>query len=129
MATSLAIIKPMKNIDVISLNQEIQKFVNDREWDQFHSVKNLSMALNVEASELMEIFQWMKEEDSNRVAQNEELMNQVKDEVADVFVYLLRIVNKTGIDLEEAVRNKMQKNAAKYPVDLAKGNSRKYTEF
>lgn len=119
----------MKNIDLVKLNKEIEAFIDERDWDQFHSVKNLSMALTKEASELMELFQWMKEEDSNEVARNLELKQKLQDEVADVFVYLIRIVNKAEIDLEESVRNKMQKNAKKYPVELSRGNSKKYTEL
>lgn len=120
---------PMKTIDLKKLSDEISTFVSDRDWDQFHSVKNLSMALSVEASELMELFQWMTEEQSNAVKSDPNIMAKLEDEVADVFVYLMRILKKTDIDLEKVVRNKMKKNAEKYPVDLAKGNSKKYNEF
>jgi dCTP diphosphatase len=119
----------MKNIDLLKLNDDIENFITERDWDQFHSVKNLSMALNVEASELLEIFQWMKEEESNLVASDPVVLQKVKDEVADVFLYLMRIVHKTEIDLEEVVREKMKKNAQKYPVELSRGNARKYTEL
>lgn len=119
----------MKNIDLKKLNQDIEQFVKDRDWDQFHSVKNLSMALNVESAELMEIFQWLTEEKSNQIKNDPKLLSKVEDEVADVFIYLMRILSKTEIDLEKAVRNKMQKNADKYPVELSKGNSKKYDEL
>ncbi len=119
----------MRNIDLVKLHQEIEAFVAERDWDQFHSVKNLSMALTVEASELQEIFQWMPEAESNLVERDESLRGRVSDELADVFVYLLRIASKTGIDLEAAVRSKMQQNALKYPVALARGNSRKYDQL
>lgn len=119
----------MKTIDVKKLNEEIENFINERDWDQFHSVKNLSMAMTKEASELMEIFQWMKEEESNKVKDHPDLQSRVQDEVADVFVYLLRIAIKTGIDLEHAVRQKMIKNSQKYPADKVRGNSRKYNEY
>ncbi len=119
----------MRNIDLVKLHQEIEAFVAERDWDQFHSVKNLSMALTVEASELQEIFQWMPEKESNQVESDEKLRARVSDELADVFVYLLRIAGKTGIDLETAVRSKMQQNAQKYPVALARGNSRKYDQL
>lgn len=121
--------KTMKNIDLLKLDQDINHFVSERDWDQFHSVKNLSMALAVESAELLEIFQWMTEEDSNRIQENPQSMAKINDEVADVFVYLMRIINKTGIDLEQAVRNKMKKNAEKYPVEKSKGNSKKYNEL
>ncbi len=87
------------------------------------------MALNVEASELMEIFQWMTEDESNQIGEDPKKFAALEDEVADVFVYLLRIISKTNMDLEKAVLSKLQKNRDKYPIDSAKGNSKKYTEF
>lgn len=111
------------------LKTEVDKFASDRDWDQFHSVKNLAMALSVESSELLEIFQWMSEEDSNMVMNTPEKYQKVQDEVADVFVYLLRLSGKLNIDLEAAVKNKMIKNAEKYPVELSRGNAKKYNEF
>lgn len=119
----------MKNIDLQKLNADIETFVSERDWDQFHSVKNLSMALSVESSELLEIFQWMTEKDSNNVKNDPKAMQKIEDEVADVFVYLMRIISKTDIDLEKVVRAKMKKNAEKYPADKVKGNSKKYDEY
>lgn len=119
----------MKILDLEKLNQIITKFSEDRDWDQFHSVKNLSMALSVEASELAEIFQWMTEDQSNKIKNNPEVMIKIEDEVADIFIYLMRVMKKTNIDLESAVINKMKKNEAKYPVELSKGLSKKYNEF
>lgn len=119
----------MKTINLENLNQIITKFAEDREWDQFHSVKNLSMALSVEGSELAEIFQWMTEEQSNKIKDNPEIMTKIEDEVADVFVYLMRIMKKTDIDLEKVVLAKMKKNEAKYPVELSRGISKKYNEL
>jgi dCTP diphosphatase len=125
----LAIVEFMKNIDLLKLNSELELFVKERDWDQFHSVKNLTMALSVECSELVEIFQWMTEEESNGVTQDQIIIDKVQDEVADIFLYLMRILSKTNIDLESAVKSKMKKNAEKYPVALARGNSKKYSEF
>lgn len=119
----------MKTLDLEKLNQIITKFAEDRDWDQFHSVKNLSMALSVEGSELAEIFQWMTEEQSNKIKHNPEAMVKIEDEVADIFIYLMRVMKKTDIDLEKAVINKMKKNEAKYPVELSKGLSKKYNEL
>jgi dCTP diphosphatase len=119
----------MKPIDLKSLTEEIQHFVDERDWEQFHSLKNLAIALSVESSELLEIFQWMREGDSNHVQLDEKVREKIEDEVADVFIYLLRIVSKTQIDLESSVRRKMDKNIRKYPVELARGNSKKYTEL
>src|SRR5690606_23757326 len=119
----------MKNINLPELYEEIEQFTHERDWDQFHSVKNLSMALSIEASELMEIFQWMSEEKSNAAKSNENIKSKIEDELADVFIYLLRIVHKTETDLEAVVRNKMKKNASKYPIELSKGNAKKYDEL
>ena len=87
------------------------------------------MALSVEGSELAEIFQWMTEEQSNKIKHNPEAMVKIEDEVADIFIYLMRVMKKTDIDLEKAVINKMKKNEAKYPVELSKGLSKKYNEL
>ena len=106
---------------------QLRQFAAERDWDQFHSPKNLSMALAVEASELLEIFQWMSEVDS--LAPDSETQQRIADELADVFVYCLLMSNKLDIDLLAAARQKLKKNAAKYPVDKVKGSSRKYTEY
>ena len=108
---------------------DIAQFINERDWDQFHSIKNLSMALNVEASELLEIFQWMKEDQSNNVSLDPKLKAKVQDEVADIFIYLMQITFKSGIDIEEAVLAKIKKNSEKYPIEKAKGNSKKYNDL
>ena len=119
----------MKTIDLPKIQQIVKQFAEERDWDKFHSVKNLSMALTVESSELMEIFQWLTEDESNRAHLDPKLKTKIEDEVADVFIYLLRIVGKTDMDLEQAILNKMQKNIEKYPVDKARGNSKKYTDL
>ena len=119
----------MKSLDLERITNEITKFAVERDWDQFHSIKNLSMALSVEASELLEISQWLTEEQSNQIKSDPKLKSKVEEEVADVFLYLMRIVNKAEIDLEAAVLNKLKKNAEKYPVELAKGNAKKYTDL
>jgi dCTP diphosphatase len=118
----------MKTINFEKLEDIVFKFSGDREWDQFHSIKNLAMALSVESSELVEIFQWMKEEDSNQITTDTEKFPKVKDEIADIFIYLIRLSSKLNINLEEAVMDKMKKNIQKYPVDQFKGSSRKYNE-
>jgi NTP pyrophosphatase (non-canonical NTP hydrolase) len=118
----------MKTINYSLLEKEIFKFSGERDWDQFHSIKNLSMALSVESSELVEIFQWMTDTESNSIAGDEMKFPKVKDEVADIFIYLIRISSKLNINLEEAVLSKMEKNIEKYPVEYFKGSSRKYNE-
>ncbi len=107
-------------MDLKKINQKIKSFVKERNWDQFHSPKNLSMALSVEASELVEIFQWLKESDLKKVDKE-----KVADEIADIFFYLLRISQKMNIDIEKSFYQKMIKNIKKYPVNVSKGKSNK----
>lgn len=115
-------------IDVEKLLVRINDFSNQRDLNQFHSIKNLSMALSVESSELVEIYQWISEEESNDYS-NEIIKNKAREELADIFIYLLRIASKLDINLEEAALNKLDLNEIKYPVDKSKGNSKKYNEF
>ena len=110
-----------------SLREQLRDFAVARDWDQFHSPKNLAMALSAEAGELLETFQWLTEEQSRRPAP--EALAAASDEVADVLLYLVRLADKLGIDLIAAANRKLVANAAKYPVDKARGNSKKYTEL
>jgi NTP pyrophosphatase (non-canonical NTP hydrolase) len=109
------------------LKERVRQFAADRDWDQFHSPKNLAMALSVEAAELVEEFQWLTEEQSRDL--EPERRERVRLEAADVFIYLLRIADKLGIDLETAALDKMVLNERKYPADRVRGDSRKYTEY
>ena len=103
------------------IKNEIKEFVEERDWEQFHTPKNLSMALSVEASELLEIFQWKKEDEYKNVTEKEKEM--AKDEIADIFYYLVRISEKLNINIEEAFFNKMKKNKEKYPKESVKGKA------
>jgi dCTP diphosphatase len=116
-------------MDLEKIKSIISQFSQERDWDQFHSIKNLAMALSVESSELLEIFQWVSEVDSNRISENPEMLAKLEDEIADVFIYLLRISMKSGIDMEKVIHTKLKKNAMKYPIHLSKGNSKKYNQF
>ncbi len=107
-------------MDLKKINQKIESFVKARDWDQFHSPKNLSMALSVEASELVEIFQWLKQSDIKKVDKE-----KAADEIADIFFYLVRISKKMNIDIEKSFYKKMLKNVKKYPIKLSKGKSNK----
>lgn len=115
------------NNQIDKLKQLIQEFRDERDWQKFHNPKDLSQALSIEASELSEIFLWITQEDSYNIV--EEKKEAVSDEMADVFAYLLALSNVTGIDLETALLNKLEKNKNKYPVDEVKGSSKKYTEY
>lgn len=115
----------MDSLDEIKLY--LREFAQKRQWEKFHSPKNLSMALSVECSELMEHFQWMTEEHSHNLSSEE--LAPIADEIADVQLYLIRIADQLGIDILSAVKNKTLKNEEKYPVDLVKGSSKKYTHY
>jgi dCTP diphosphatase len=110
-----------------SLRGQLRQFAAAREWDQFHSPKNLAMALAAEAGELLENFQWLTEEQSRNPTP--EALAAASDEIADVLLYLVRLSDKLGIDPVAAANRKLLANAEKYPVDKARGNSRKYTEL
>lgn len=109
------------------LNQKIRTFVAERDWDQFHTPKNLAMSLAVEAAELMEPFQWLTDQQS--AALDPAQRAQVSDEIGDVFYYLLRLCDKLSIDPLQAANNKLQKSAEKYPAALVRGKSLKYSEY
>lgn len=109
------------------LRDRLRQFAKERQWDQFHSPKNLASALSVEAAELLEHFQWMTESESSNVGADRKAM--IEQEVADVLLYLVRIADKLDIDLVAAADAKLRINAAKYPVERARGSSRKYTEL
>jgi NTP pyrophosphatase (non-canonical NTP hydrolase) len=106
-----------------NLEKEILKFADKRDWLQFHSPKNLSMALIVEAAEVVELFQWMTEEESRKLSS--EKLAELKDEIGDVAIYLISLASKFGLSVENAAWAKLLKNAEKYPVGLAKGKSLK----
>lgn len=118
----------MENQDSLTqLRMRINQFVQERDWAQFHTPKNLAMAMIVEAAELVEQFQWDTPTES--VQLSSEKREAVSHELADTFVYLLRIAEVLNIDLIEAANQKIELNALKYPVDKAKGSNAKYTEY
>ena len=112
---------------LVELRQKIDGFVNERDWAQFHSPKNLAMAMIVEAAELVEHFQWDTIQESYDLSA--EKRQEVAHELADTFVYLLRLAEVTGVDLIKAANDKIALNAIKYPVDKAKGSNAKYTVY
>jgi len=109
------------------LREQLRAFAAERDWGQFHSPKNLAMALSAEAGELLEVFQWLTEAQSRRLSPD--VHAAASEEIADVLLYLIRLSDELGIDLIAAARRKLLANAEKYPVDKARGTSRKYTEL
>jgi dCTP diphosphatase len=110
-----------------ALQQRLAEFAAARDWEQFHSPKNLAMALSVEAAELVEEFQWLTEEQSRVL--DAERRERVRLEIADVFIYLLRIADRLDIELLAAARDKIELNERKYPAERVRGDSRKYTQY
>lgn len=113
--------------DIDNLIEQLRDFAEDRDWSQFHSPKNLAMALTVEAAELLEQFQWLSESESSSLQR--EKLAQVEEEMADVFLYLLRMSDVLDIDLVAAANRKIKKNNEKYPADQVRGSSKKYNEY
>ena len=114
-------------MDISELAQKLREFAQERDWEQFHSPKNLSMALSVEVSELVEVFQWLTEEQSCSL--EDDVLSEVAAEIADIQIYLTRLADRLGVDIEEAVSRKLELNARKYPVSKAFGNALKSTRF
>lgn len=110
-----------------SLRTELAAFATERDWDQFHTPKNLAMALSGEAGELLERFQWLTPEQSERKALSPEALKAIEEEMADVLLYLVRLADRLNVDLETVGQAKLKRNAEKYPVSEAKGNSVKYS--
>ncbi len=107
--------------DIDNIIKELIKFRNERDWEQFHNPKDLSLAINVESSELLELFLWKEADEADK--------EKVKEELADVFAYAFLLAEKYKLDVSEIVLEKIKKNAAKYPVDKSKGNAKKYNEL
>lgn len=116
-------------IDVSALDAALQKFADERDWQQFHTPKNLAMALAGEVGELVELFQWLTAEQSSTVAADPKTAQAVRDELADVLVYVVRLASVLKVDLNAAVNDKLKANAAKYPAERSRGSSKKYTEL
>lgn len=109
------------------LIKKVRAFAQDRDWEQFHSPKNLAMALSVEVAEVVEHFQWLTQAESNRL--DTAKTNEIREEIGDVMIYLARLADRLGIDPVQAAEEKMRINAKKYPVEKARGLAAKYTEL
>lgn len=115
------------NIEVSHYQDRLRKFAREREWEQFHSPKNIACALSVEASELLEIFQWLTDDQSRKLSEKQ--MQHTRDEISDVFLYLIRLADMLDINLSESLDKKIIKNEKKYPTEVVKGSSKKYTDY
>jgi dCTP diphosphatase len=117
----------MEQVDLDTLKHRLREFADSRDWNQFHSPKNLCMALGIEVAEISEHFQWLTEEQSRNLPRDK--LDEVAAELADTLLYLVRLADKLDIDLAAAAAAKIEVNARKYPVEMARGNAKKYTEF
>jgi dCTP diphosphatase len=112
---------------ITSLQQQLRQFARERDWEQFHTPKNLAMALTIEAAELQEVFQWLTAEQSAEL--DDKQRAQAAEELADVLLYLCRLADVLGIDLAAAAQAKLERNAKKYPAERVRGSSAKYTDY
>jgi len=112
---------------VQELIDKLRQFTKERDWEQYHSPKNLAMALSVEVAELVEHFQWLTQAQSRELSLDK--LDKIKDEIGDVLIYTVNLSDKLGIDPIKAAHEKIEKNRLNYPVDRAKGNAGKYTEI
>jgi len=118
-----------KDTQLQAIKDRVLAFAQERDWEQFHSPKNLSMAISAEAAELMEHFLWQSPEASRSDMDIEKLRAKVEEELADVFIFAIQFANVTGMDIAAIIEAKIKRNAEKYPVEKAKGRSVKYTEL
>lgn len=109
------------------LTQKLREFAAERDWEQFHSPKNLSMALSVEVAEIVELFQWLTEKESYQLSSNK--LEKIKEEIGDVIIYLVMLSDKLGIDPIQAAKDKIEKNRKNYPSNIARGTAKKYKEL
>jgi dCTP diphosphatase len=119
--------KPIVRSELESIRLRLREFAQQREWNQFHTPKNLSIALVVEAAELAEHFQWLTDSESKILGKR--VRRKVEEEIADVFLYLIRLADKLGVNLIEAAERKMKINEVKYPALRVRGSAKKYSEY
>ncbi|MCD8516693.1 MAG: nucleotide pyrophosphohydrolase [Burkholderiaceae bacterium] len=121
--------QPTQLVNVTGLAQALEAFATERDWAQFHSPKNLVMALTGEVGELNELFQWLTEHQSKELVDDPKAKGRVAEELADVLFYLVRTASVMGIDLNEAAVDKLALNEEKYPAEKARGSNKKYSEI
>ena len=118
---------PDTTTTIQELKDKVNKFVKDRDWEQFHNPKSLSMSIAIEAAELMEKFQWVDNAVSNVELEKHRI--EVENEIADIMAYIISLCNQNNIDLSKAIESKLKLNEQKYPIEKCKGKSDKYTEY
>jgi len=111
------------------IKNRIKQFIKERDWEQFHSPKNLSMSIAIEAAELMEHFQWLTIEQSKKLLKNKKKREEIEDELADIAIYIIDFCNLFNINIEKSIISKLDKTAKKYPTHIVKGKIHKYTHY
>lgn len=115
-------------LNVQKIAEQLQKFATERDWDQFHTPKNIATSISVESAELLELFQWTRgQKDWNEISEVE-VKEKIENEVADILLYLIRFADLAKIDLEKVALRKIELNAKKYPIETSKGSDKKYNE-
>lgn len=114
---------------IAQIKKELENFSKERDWKKYHTPKDLAISISIESGELLESFQWLKDEEITQVLNDPKKFHRIKSELADVFAYAFTLSNRLDIDVSEAIFNKINENKRKYPVDKIKGNYRKYSEI
>ena len=115
--------------DLKKMTADVQKFCEERDWDQFHTFKDVAIGLVTESAELLDLFRFKSEEQCRAIMKDDSKREEVSDELADILFFILRFAQRGGIDLNQALASKLEKNRAKYPVEKARGSNKKYDEF
>jgi len=114
---------------ISELKRKVQEFIDERDWTNYHTPRNLAESISIESAELLEIFQWLTEQETKNLPGDKAKLDRIKEELADVMVYCISLANSTGIDISEAISSKIEKNVSKYPIEKVKGNYKKYTDL
>lgn len=118
-----------KTTRIFELRERVSKFIEDRDWNKYHNPKDIAVSIVIEASELLELFQWVNNEELNIIIKKPDKHAKLKEELADVIIYCLSLANVLEIDISHAVVEKIERNEGKYPIEQVKGNYKKYTEI
>jgi len=117
------------NTKINILKNKVAEFVRERDWEQFHNPKDLAVSISIESAELLEKFQWKNNHEVDELLKNQEELQEIKDEIADIQIFLLSLANRLDLDISQIVTDKLKKNKKKYPVHKAKGRADKYTKL
>ena len=118
-----------KSTTLSELKDKVKDFIQERDWTKYHNPKDIAVSIAIEVGELLELFQWVKDDDQAKKIQDPSEYKKLEEELADIIIYCLSLANVTNMDISSAIVNKIEKNKAKYPVGQVKGDYKKYTEL